>query len=47
MLNVEVSQPQKNGDLLLVIGSPFGILSPFHFFNRCESDTPPNSLCIM
>ncbi|KAH7662003.1 Peptidase Do protein [Dioscorea alata] len=33
MLNIEVSQPLKNGDLLLIIGSPFGILSHFHFFN--------------
>ncbi|KAM0952186.1 putative peptidase S1, PA clan, peroxisomal/glyoxysomal leader peptide-processing protease [Dioscorea sansibarensis] len=33
MLNVEVSQPRQNGDFLLVIGSPFGILSPFHFLN--------------
>ncbi|KAJ0982934.1 hypothetical protein J5N97_011189 [Dioscorea zingiberensis] len=33
MPHIEVSQAQKSGDFLLVVGSPFGILSPFHFFN--------------
>lgn len=34
-LHIDVSQCPQRGDLLLVIGSPFGILSPLHFFNRC------------
>jgi len=24
----------KRGDFLLAVGSPFGVLSPMHFFNR-------------
>ncbi|XP_072950929.1 glyoxysomal processing protease, glyoxysomal isoform X2 [Typha angustifolia] len=32
-LHIDASQPQQRGDLLLVMGSPFGILSPLHFLN--------------
>jgi len=32
--HINVSPTPQRGDSLLVIGSPFGILSPFHFFNR-------------
>nr|GMD89467.1 glyoxysomal processing protease, glyoxysomal [Ipomoea batatas]GMD93105.1 glyoxysomal processing protease, glyoxysomal [Ipomoea batatas]GME13716.1 glyoxysomal processing protease, glyoxysomal [Ipomoea batatas] len=31
---IGTSHFNKRGDLLLSIGSPFGILSPIHFFNR-------------
>ncbi|KAF8411133.1 hypothetical protein HHK36_003672 [Tetracentron sinense] len=31
--NISASQPKKRGNLLLAIGSPFGVLSPMHFFN--------------
>lgn len=34
MLHVDISEAQQRGDLLLVMGSPFGILSPSHFLNR-------------
>lgn len=31
--NLKVSSSYKQGDLILTVGSPFGILSPTHFFN--------------
>ncbi|KAA8515230.1 hypothetical protein F0562_018540 [Nyssa sinensis] len=31
--NLNVSPSKKRGDLLLAMGSPFGVLSPLHFFN--------------
>ncbi|KAL4201250.1 hypothetical protein AMTRI_Chr02g215120 [Amborella trichopoda] len=30
---IKIASPSKRGDLLLVVGSPFGVLSPMHFFN--------------
>ncbi|KAJ6808758.1 glyoxysomal processing protease, glyoxysomal isoform X1 [Iris pallida] len=33
VLNIDASQPQNRGDMLLVMGSPFGLLSPLHFYN--------------
>ncbi|WJX13294.1 hypothetical protein P8452_03696 [Trifolium repens] len=34
MLNYKKSSMNKRGDFLLPVGSPFGVLSPTHFFNR-------------
>jgi hypothetical protein len=34
MLNYKKSSMNKRGDFLLAVGSPFGVLSPTHFFNR-------------
>lgn len=31
--NLNISPPNKRGDLLLAVGAPFGILSPAHFCN--------------
>lgn len=31
--NIAISSLNKRGDLLLAVGSPFGVLSPMHFFN--------------
>lgn len=31
--NIAISPSNKRGDLLLAMGSPFGVLSPVHFFN--------------
>ncbi|KAF3793389.1 hypothetical protein EJ110_NYTH09360, partial [Nymphaea thermarum] len=31
--HVNISLSNKRGDVLLAMGSPFGILSPLHFFN--------------
>ncbi|KAK9267768.1 hypothetical protein L1049_010202 [Liquidambar formosana] len=31
--NIIISNSDKRGDLLLAMGSPFGVLSPVHFFN--------------
>ncbi|XP_043701200.1 glyoxysomal processing protease, glyoxysomal isoform X2 [Telopea speciosissima] len=33
LLDIGISPPNKRGDLLLAMGSPFGVLSPLHFFN--------------
>ncbi|KAG7962339.1 hypothetical protein I3843_09G062200 [Carya illinoinensis] len=32
--NIIISSLNKRGDFLLSVGSPFGVLSPMHFFNR-------------
>ncbi|KAK7840619.1 glyoxysomal processing protease [Quercus suber] len=32
--NIVISPLNKRGDFLLALGSPFGVLSPLHFFNR-------------
>ncbi|KAL3851336.1 hypothetical protein ACJIZ3_013218 [Penstemon smallii] len=45
--NLQPSVP-KRGDLILAMGSPFGILSPLHFFNNISvgsigNSYPPNS----
>ena len=34
LLDSKVSAMNKKGDFLLAVGSPFGVLSPMHFFNR-------------
>ncbi|XP_068654486.1 glyoxysomal processing protease, glyoxysomal isoform X4 [Aristolochia californica] len=39
---VNVSSPAKRGDLLLVMGSPFGVLSPVHFFNSVSAGAVAN-----
>ncbi|XP_058095741.1 glyoxysomal processing protease, glyoxysomal isoform X2 [Magnolia sinica] len=53
--NITVSQANKRGDLLVVMGSPFGILSPLHFFNSisvgavsncCPPGSPDSSLLL-
>ncbi|KAK1557959.1 hypothetical protein Q3G72_034744 [Acer saccharum] len=31
--NIAISSLNKRGDFLLAVGSPFGVLSPMHFFN--------------
>lgn len=33
-LCINISQHQNRGDLIIVMGSPFGVLSPMHFYNR-------------
>ncbi|RDX62263.1 Glyoxysomal processing protease, glyoxysomal, partial [Mucuna pruriens] len=33
LLDSKVSATNKRGDFLLAVGSPFGVLSPMHFFN--------------
>ncbi|KAF2303306.1 hypothetical protein GH714_016518 [Hevea brasiliensis] len=33
--NVALTPSNRRGDSLLAVGSPFGVLSPLHFFNRC------------
>ncbi|XP_010929294.1 glyoxysomal processing protease, glyoxysomal [Elaeis guineensis] len=33
LIHINISPPQERGNLLLVMGSPFGVLSPLHFFN--------------
>ncbi|THU45133.1 hypothetical protein C4D60_Mb02t14660 [Musa balbisiana] len=42
MLHVDISEAQQRGDLLLVMGSPFGILSPSHFLNSISSGVVAN-----
>ncbi|KAF6141927.1 hypothetical protein GIB67_037895 [Kingdonia uniflora] len=42
--DMNISRPSKRGDLLLVLGSPFGVLSPVHFLNR-KCHTESRSLC--
>ncbi|KAE9452563.1 hypothetical protein C3L33_15536, partial [Rhododendron williamsianum] len=40
--NLNISPSNERGDLLLAMGSPFGILSPVHFCNReIQSDSMP------
>ncbi|CAL9080392.1 unnamed protein product [Musa textilis] len=42
MPHVDISEAQQRGDLLLVMGSPFGILSPSHFLNSISSGVVAN-----
>ncbi|CAD5194005.1 unnamed protein product [Musa acuminata subsp. malaccensis] len=42
MLHVDISEVQQRGDLLIVMGSPFGILSPSHFLNSISSGVVAN-----
>ncbi|KAM5588179.1 hypothetical protein ABKV19_006558 [Rosa sericea] len=46
--NITISPSNKRGDFLVAVGSPFGILSPVHFFNSISVGSiancyPPNS----
>ncbi|RLM99777.1 glyoxysomal processing protease, glyoxysomal isoform X1 [Panicum miliaceum] len=41
---INVSEMQHRGDSLLVVGSPFGLLSPFHFFNSISVGAVANCL---
>uniref|UniRef100_J3M8J0 Glyoxysomal processing protease, glyoxysomal n=1 Tax=Oryza brachyantha TaxID=4533 RepID=J3M8J0_ORYBR len=41
---VNVSPMQRRGDSLLIMGSPFGILSPVHFFNSISVGVVANCL---
>uniref|UniRef100_A0A1D1XJL6 Glyoxysomal processing protease, glyoxysomal n=1 Tax=Anthurium amnicola TaxID=1678845 RepID=A0A1D1XJL6_9ARAE len=43
LLHVKASYPQKRGDFLLAMGSPFGVLSPLHFLNSVSVGTVANS----
>ncbi|KAJ4835915.1 hypothetical protein Tsubulata_048493 [Turnera subulata] len=40
--NVAISTLSTTGDLLLAVGSPFGILSPVHFFNSMSAGSIAN-----
>ncbi|OMO65200.1 hypothetical protein COLO4_31438 [Corchorus olitorius] len=40
--NIRISPLYKRGEFLLVIGSPFGILSPVHFFNSISVGSVAN-----
>ncbi|XP_020256731.1 glyoxysomal processing protease, glyoxysomal isoform X2 [Asparagus officinalis] len=40
--NIGISHLQKRGDFLLVMGSPFGVLSPWHFYNSISVGTVAN-----
>lgn len=42
--HIHVSPMPQRGDSLLVVGSPFGILSPFHFFNSISVGAVANCL---
>uniref|UniRef100_A0A5B7BU36 Putative glyoxysomal processing protease, glyoxysomal n=1 Tax=Davidia involucrata TaxID=16924 RepID=A0A5B7BU36_DAVIN len=49
--NLNISPSKRRGDLLLAMGSPFGILSPLHFFNSISVGSianiyPPSSSTI-
>nr|CAB3461065.1 unnamed protein product [Digitaria exilis] len=41
---INVSVMQHRGDPLLLVGSPFGLLSPFHFFNSISVGAVANCL---
>lgn len=43
MSEIAISEPRKRGDFLLVIGSPFGALSPLHFYNSISVGIVANS----
>ncbi|XP_057832753.2 glyoxysomal processing protease, glyoxysomal isoform X2 [Cryptomeria japonica] len=43
MPEISISEPRKRGDFLLVIGSPFGALSPLHFYNSISMGIVANS----
>ncbi|XP_042478321.1 glyoxysomal processing protease, glyoxysomal [Macadamia integrifolia] len=42
ILDIGISPPNKRGDLLLAMGSPFGVLSPLHFFNSISVGSVAN-----
>ncbi|XP_062180028.1 glyoxysomal processing protease, glyoxysomal isoform X2 [Phragmites australis] len=42
--HINVSVMQHQGDSLLIIGSPFGVMSPFHFFNSISVGAVANCL---
>ncbi|XBJ11324.1 glyoxysomal processing protease, glyoxysomal [Aegilops tauschii subsp. strangulata] len=42
--HINVPPTPQRGDSLLVVGSPFGILSPFHFFNSISVGAVANCL---
>ncbi|CAL4894242.1 unnamed protein product [Urochloa decumbens] len=41
---IHVSMMQHRGDPLLIVGSPFGLMSPFHFFNSISVGAVANRL---
>ncbi|CAN6346318.1 unnamed protein product [Urochloa humidicola] len=41
---INVSKMQHRGDPLLIVGSPFGLVSPFHFFNSISVGAVANRL---
>lgn len=43
MPEISISEPRKRGDFLVVIGSPFGALSPLHFYNSISMGIVANS----
>ncbi|TKY71725.1 Glyoxysomal processing protease [Spatholobus suberectus] len=49
LLDSKVSAMNKRGDFLLAVGSPFGVLSPMHFFNSisvgCIANCYPPHSC--
>ncbi|XP_009113676.1 glyoxysomal processing protease, glyoxysomal isoform X1 [Brassica rapa] len=40
--NISLASPSSKGDTLLTLGSPFGILSPLHFFNSVSTGSISN-----
>ncbi|GAV86396.1 Trypsin_2 domain-containing protein, partial [Cephalotus follicularis] len=40
--NIAISPSYKRGDFLLAVGSPFGVLSPLHFFNSVSMGSVAN-----
>ncbi|KAJ4981908.1 hypothetical protein NE237_032745 [Protea cynaroides] len=42
LADIGISLPNKRGDLLLAMGSPFGVLSPLHFFNSISVGSVAN-----
>ncbi|KAL5730444.1 hypothetical protein ACHQM5_003263 [Ranunculus cassubicifolius] len=40
--DINISSSSKRGDILLAMGSPFGVLSPAHFFNSISVGTISN-----
>ncbi|XP_047163562.1 glyoxysomal processing protease, glyoxysomal isoform X3 [Vigna umbellata] len=43
LLDTKLSAMNKRGDFLLAVGSPFGVLSPMHFFNSISVGCIANS----
>ncbi|CAN6337191.1 unnamed protein product [Urochloa humidicola] len=41
---INVSVMQQRGDPMLIVGSPFGLMSPFHFFNSISVGAVANCL---
>ncbi|KAG0452651.1 hypothetical protein HPP92_025315 [Vanilla planifolia] len=42
-LHINISLHQNKGDTIMVMGSPFGVLSPFHFYNSISVGHLANS----